>query len=1402
MAKTTRSRYPAFVFALILVMTLLPGAPAAMAQVAPDWTFSAETPFHIWSNGGGWAIGTEILVLVNDGTTGPEFSENATVEQTGPDPTDVGWSVHTDPFEIDPGDLITVYDGVDTKDLNVLHLVIDPIDPDLDTITGTAPVGATVEIHASDGTVDANRSVVADGIGVWEADFSTGDTFDIRPGTWGSAAIFEDDGDATHRNWQIRVPWVEVDPQNDSIQGYWWEIGATVNVDIDDPATGPGVDWADSAEVVAAPWDPSQSYVDFQPGNDGFDVLVNHSVTMTDGTIVKDLTVAPLAITDVDIDGDLVDGAATPNNLVSVWISGPENMRREVTAASNGSWTADFSVSWDGFDARDIGPGDRVDASEYDADGDATRVSSNVPNPQFSVETPNQIWSNGDGWIAGRTVTITVDDDHDLGNGTLYSTTSPVVASGPEPWAVGWNVDTGTFGIMAGHVVTVDDGVDIVRTLDVVNLVATEVNEAADTISGIASSNAWVQGHANDGLENANRRVQAGADGTFTIDFGNPGVEGWEQTTLDIRPGVGGSIAVFDDDNDSTHRSWRVADPYFGVNVIHEELWAVDWPIGATLSFTVEDPDPEIPDWEDTMTVVETSWGQTEAGYRFWGDFDVHAGQVITVTDGTLTRTLEVSTLVVTNVDPDSDRYEGTVDPTHAYDSVTEVCAWARDPIIPEHWIEHCALPNGAGDWVINFTGIGDLVAGDHSNAWQLDGDGDRTEYAWFVPPWIYVVLGNLEVPDQVRLDQWAFPVSVTNGTDTVVVSDTYGDSWEVIEFDVTPGETITATGNDGRVKRLFIEELAVTTVTLWNQDPPSTVFGTTTVTYAGQVQVTASADYGWWTERWVPAAAGSFEADFDNPGNGWREQELGDFGEGGADDVYSGGEIRAHIWDADNDQIQTIWHATNPRIIIVRGNDRIEAIDFPLGEPLTIELDDPNFAGIEFSETGIVGVNPDKPWETLLIFEMGDYTVPDEASVTALDEEGTPLVETEVIPFTVGEIDPDADTITGTAPEGSEVLVQADGNWRYPIADDTNTWVADFSQPGSQPGEENPVDIRPGSSGGATLLAEGGSATTVLWRLSAAWFGVDPTQNNMWGNEFAPNGSVSITVESVDQGDYPTDGYGQFNAGWDPTDLDLTPGMVIEVTDGDTTKSHTVTALVATEVNGNDDSVSGTAAPGSDVHVWVHDTDAWRHVVADGTSGAWTAEFAIAGDESGEGGIADLGPGSNGNSGQCDDDGDCTHANWWLTEASTPKRMIEVSIAALQGALPTGDAKADKRIEKAITRLEQSLNSDYWVDDENLDPKEGKKVFDRERQAVHELMNVDEAIADVSSYVDAIVGADQTLAQKAIDDAILAGGDQERIDKAVAEMAKATAEEADGDFYKAVYHYRKAWQEAQKALG
>ena len=159
-----------------------------------------------------------------------------------------------------------------------------------------------------------------------------------------------------------------------------------------------------------------------------------------------------------------------------------------------------------------------------------------------------------------------------------------------------------------------------------------------------------------------------------------------------------------------------------------------------------------------------------------------------------------------------------------------------------------------------------------------------------------------------------------------------------------------------------------------------------------------------------------------------------------------------------------------------------------------------------------------------------------------------------------------------------------------------------------------------------------------------------------------------------------------------------------------------------------------------------------------------------------------------------------------WLTTSNlegvcsgddTPQGLKASSIGALQALVPTGDHKVDKKVEKAIKSLQRSLNAEWWVDAMTLDAKDGKKVFDEEKKAIQEL----EKAGVGATVIQALLNADEALAQKAIDDAVAAGGDQKKIDKANREMAKAADEIAEGNFSKAVEHFRKAWEEAQKAL-
>lgn len=148
------------------------------------------------------------------------------------------------------------------------------------------------------------------------------------------------------------------------------------------------------------------------------------------------------------------------------------------------------------------------------------------------------------------------------------------------------------------------------------------------------------------------------------------------------------------------------------------------------------------------------------------------------------------------------------------------------------------------------------------------------------------------------------------------------------------------------------------------------------------------------------------------------------------------------------------------------------------------------------------------------------------------------------------------------------------------------------------------------------------------------------------------------------------------------------------------------------------------------------------------------------------------------------------------------PMEAKAASVSTLQGMLPTGDSKADKSIEKAIAHVEESLTPDWWMDDFDLDPKNGKKVFANERRAVKELTKKHtQGIAEIQVVVDALVSADQALAQRALDAATEASGDPRDLSKALKEMAKAAKELEKGRPDKAIDHYGKAWKKAQKAI-
>ncbi|MEW5828230.1 MAG: BMP family ABC transporter substrate-binding protein, partial [Chloroflexota bacterium] len=133
--------------------------------------------------------------------------------------------------------------------------------------------------------------------------------------------------------------------------------------------------------------------------------------------------------------------------------------------------------------------------------------------------------------------------------------------------------------------------------------------------------------------------------------------------------------------------------------------------------------------------------------------------------------------------------------------------------------------------------------------------------------------------------------------------------------------------------------------------------------------------------------------------------------------------------------------------------------------------------------------------------------------------------------------------------------------------------------------------------------------------------------------------------------------------ADWDPNQtfvmfdlgetLTLQAGQFVEMTDGTVTKTHTVTGLEVTGVDPGADTVSGTAAPGTQVdigHIYCDETGCYgfRREFAD-SNGDWLADFSVPGEDDDEQDVIDITPGMGSEARQCDEDGDCTQYGWYL---------------------------------------------------------------------------------------------------------------------------------------------------------
>jgi uncharacterized repeat protein (TIGR01451 family) len=150
-------------------------------------------------------------------------------------------------------------------------------------------------------------------------------------------------------------------------------------------------------------------------------------------------------------------------------------------------------------------------------------------------------------------------------------------------------------------------------------------------------------------------------------------------------------------------------------------------------------------------------------------------------------------------------------------------------------------------------------------------------------------------------------------------------------------------------------------------------------------------------------------------------------------------------------------------------------------------------------------------------------------------------------------------------------------------------------------------------------------------------------------------------------------------------------------------------------------------------------------------------------------------------------------------------KQAILDDLITLRGTVTNN--QDGRKLDHAIQRLSNSLDKGFWLTDNTLVVKSGKRVFSQERDAVAKLNELlkhnNSGINSVllQEFIDRLVAADRALADIAIHQAISASGNANQIARAQNEFSRGDDSANNGQYTMAITRYQNAWQRAQQAM-
>jgi hypothetical protein len=673
------------------------------------------------------------------------------------------------------------------------------------------------------------------------------------------------------------------------------------------------------------------------------------------------------------------------------------------------------------------------------------------------------------------------------------------------------------------------------------------------------------------------------------------------------------------------------------------------WPLDIPVTLTIAHPGtPETPYYTDEMYPGIAPWdsNSTWLVFNLPDALVISVGDIVSMNNGTTFKTHIVEYAAITEVNPATDTVSGKADPN------VEVEVVVQDVSELFQNAERYVLSNTSGDWVADFSvpGLGpeeqqvvEIMDNMYGFIDRKDNDNDNTTYGWSVllyPPlnpiinvspnqgFVYgqgwtagapvhlTVVRSGEIVYQA--DATVGPCGAGNpGAGPCGPNDVYFDMGPFTEG-LRAGDLITLDGGgftrSMTVSRVQATGIDINTGTLSGiAEPGQPVY----MVVGSPSNIPAiSDDDGNWTVVLGPQ---------------YTQWDMG----GGAMQCDGNGNCTIQGWSVPKPYIAA---DANARSIQARERDWLPLALWTAGTQVTLTIDDPSTSKTpDYTDRAVMQPNYSTQGEEYAYWADFGWPPIGLKPGYVVRISGPQVTKTLTITLDVTDIDLQADTVAGVAEADAQVRVCANVGdnciKRNVTAGEAGTWLADYRIPGSQPDDQQIVDIVPGMNFSVSEMDLDGDEYKYHWQAPNPFIVASPAEHYIEAREQDeppliawPIGTLlTLKIDNPANG-VGVDYTGTAIMGQDPQDpgnpndlwadfawptMGLRTGFIVTVSANDISKTLVISPIQVNKIDVRADTVAGFSAPGAQIQVCVYGADGCidRFVTANAT-GLWLANF------------------------------------------------------------------------------------------------------------------------------------------------------------------------------------------------